>query len=188
MNNRVPPQEAIDAAVEIGRQSPCAKSKRGVVIFARHVSDQVLIYSRGYNSPPAPFVCDGSEACQGACAKVAEHAEAAALRLLGGTMAAGLGLELLHVKVRNGELVESGPPSCSDCSKAILADRRIWRVWLLHESGWTGYGPVDFHALSLIESERPVILPPEPNPIIGIHVRGHEHVMYIDDPRRHGEE
>lgn len=153
----VPPHEAVAAAIEAGRASPCAKSKRGVSIFARHPGPNVVVYARAHNSPPEPFDCDGSAACKNACRAICEHAEAAALRLLGGVHAAGRGLELLHIKVVDGKPVVSGPPSCPRCSLAILADRRISTVWLLHAEGWRSYTPEAFHGRSLRAVGLPVI-------------------------------
>jgi hypothetical protein len=57
-------------------------------------------------------------------------------------------MHMLHVKVVDQEAVPSGPPSCIDCSKAIL-EAGIKVMWLLHEDGLKGYPALDFHNLSL---------------------------------------
>jgi deoxycytidylate deaminase len=41
-------------------KSPCAKSKRGVVIF--DISSGKIV-GRGHNRPPRPWECDGSDRC-----------------------------------------------------------------------------------------------------------------------------
>jgi hypothetical protein len=139
-------ETALKRATEAGAASPCAKSKRGVVVF--HPCQPIHFYPSA-NHPPAPFICDGSPPCRAACRDVAVHAEAAAVLA---ALAAGVklaeGWELLHVKVVDGRPVPSGPPSCVRCSTLIL-EAGIRRVWLLHESGLKGYDAVEFHRLSL---------------------------------------
>lgn len=144
-----PPQFVIDAAIAEANRSPCAKSKRGVAIFSDPGWDSLhptRLFSCAHNAQPDPLKCDGSEACRNACAKLCEHAEAAALRKFDTFGASG---DLLHVKTVDGQLVPSGGPSCWQCSRAILADRRIDGVWLFHEAGWRRYTPTEFHALTL---------------------------------------
>jgi deoxycytidylate deaminase len=140
------PNTALKLATLAGASSPCAKSKRGVVIF--HPC-QPLHFHPGVNHPPAPFICDGSPACRAACRDVAVHAEAAAIL---SARAAGVkfaeGWELLHVKVVDGKAVPSGSPSCIRCS-ALILEAGVRRVWLLHENGLRSYDPVEFHRLSL---------------------------------------
>jgi deoxycytidylate deaminase len=139
-----PPSYVIRYAVAVANTSPCAKSKRGVVIY-----DRVVMMAHGTNGPPTPFVCTGSATCRWNCPKLCEHAEAAALRNLEGSR---VGYQLLHIKTVDGEPVASGGPSCVDCSKAILADGRISGVWLMHEDGWRRYDPVEFHELSAAQN------------------------------------
>jgi len=140
-------QAALRDAIEAGRQSPCAKSKRGVVIFRRTGRD---ILGTGFNAPPPGFTCDGSETCRAACSNVAVHAEQAALidahrhrRPLGGA-------EMIHIKIVDGQPVAGGGPSCPDCSKLIL-QAGLGIVWLLearegHPNGvWVRRTPEDFH-------------------------------------------
>jgi deoxycytidylate deaminase len=143
-------KQALERAVNMGSQSPCAKSKRGVVIWDPELFD---ILCANHNHPPSGFACDGSEACRQNCGKLCVHAEVAAI------IDAKSGLHrchMLHVKVVDGEAVPSGPPSCTDCSKAILA-AGIKMMWLLHEGGLKGYPAVEFHKLSLKYRELPVI-------------------------------
>lgn len=146
-----PPQAAIDAAVEAGSWSPCAKSKRGAAIYRTigTFHDQAgRVVVTGHNAQPPGFECDGSAACRANCGKLCEHAEAAALRLLREPVQHNA-LDMLHAKVVDGELVPSGPPSCWQCSRAILADGRVGGVWLFHEDGWRRYGAAEFHRLTL---------------------------------------
>lgn len=145
MNNilEFPPKEIVDAAVMMAKRSPCSKSKRGVVIWDP-VSREIM--SRGFNSPPQSFQCDGSSRCRENCGKLCEHAEQEALRTLSGPAER---LDLLHVKVVSGEPVTSGGPSCWQCSRSIARDERIVGVWLYHEYGWERYLSNEFHAITL---------------------------------------
>jgi deoxycytidylate deaminase len=131
----------IPRAVQVALRSPCAKSRRGVVIFDEHG-----VIASGCNAQPAPFACDGSDACRAACGKLCVHAEAAALRDAG--RFAVRGAHMLHVKAEKGVPVASGPPSCWQCSREILA-AGVAKVWLLHDDGVRGYTAVEFHRLTL---------------------------------------
>lgn len=144
---------ALRRAIEEGAKSPCSKSKRGVVIWkAGHAGDHEIVSA--HNGPPPGFACDGTDACRAACGRLCLHAE---MRALFHTPRDAT--DLLHVKVVNGVGVPSGPPSCVDCSKAIL-DRGISRVWLLHETGLRLYSARDFHVQSVLNNELPLIRQP----------------------------
>jgi deoxycytidylate deaminase len=147
--------EALEAAVEAGRKSPCAKSQRGVVLFHREEG----VVGMGFNHPPAPFVCDGSEKCRAACGKICVHAEMAALRrYLWKRQEAGVHIsdvEMLHVKVVNGEAHTSDAPSCWQCSREIL-DAGIKTMWLLLGTGLRRYTAEEFHRLTLEHHSLPV--------------------------------
>lgn len=138
----VPSDKIVSAAVNAANKSPCAKSKRGVVIWNKFGH----IVSVGHNRQPYPFSCTGSAACRSLCRDLCIHAEAFALNELS-TMEDNL--EMLHVKTVEGSLVASGNPSCLPCSKAILHDGRVDGVWLLHESGWKRYRSEEFHILTI---------------------------------------
>jgi deoxycytidylate deaminase len=59
------------------------------------------------------------------------------------------GRELMHLKAVNGLLVASGPPSCVQCSKLILA-AGVEGVWLFRPDAlWHRYTATEFHQLSL---------------------------------------
>lgn len=139
---------ALAAAVGTAMRSPCAKSKRGVVIFKG-----TYVLAAGYNHPPSPMRCDASPECYEACGKICVHAEVAALRCLS---SCAENLEMLHVKVIDGVAVPSGPPSCWQCSREILDSGQFSRVWLLHERGLVAYTPLEFHEATLRHHGLPV--------------------------------
>ena len=137
--------KALDAAVKVAMRSPCMKTQRGVVIFGRDMG----VIASGFNYPPKPYKCTGTDACRAACKKICIHAEMAAL-LDGRLWAWGWGrCEMLHVKVVDGEPVASGPPYCWQCSRHILENRFIEKMWLLHEEGLHAYTALEFHQLTL---------------------------------------
>jgi deoxycytidylate deaminase len=135
--------DALRDAVYFANRSPCAKSKRGVVIF-----NESGICAAGYNAPPEPFVCTGDNDCRDACGKTCVHAEQAALLEYDGHGLRGQP-QMLHVKTVDGVAVPSGPPSCWQCSKLILASGIVSGIWLLHEDGLRLYDPVTFHRMTL---------------------------------------
>ena len=131
--------------------SPCAKSKRGVVVW----DTGGHIVSGACNSPPPPFKCDGSSRCLANCGELCVHAETAALQ----NVPQGLtNLHMLHVKVVNKAVVPSGYPSCHRCSSQMLAHSALCAMWLLHEEGLRRYDMKEFHLLSLRAKGLPVIL------------------------------
>lgn len=117
----------VDQAVAFARRSPCAKSKRGVVILRENGS----IVGAGFNHPPAGLVCTGDEACRAACGQLCVHAEMDALREVGNR---GGPLEVVHIKVVDGKPVPGGGPSCSPCARDMLDDGRVIAVWLLQST------------------------------------------------------
>lgn len=157
----------IPDAVRIALRSPCAKSQRGVLI----IQDTPFgpgVSAVGHNAQPKGFVCDGSARCRDAGSQLCEHAEQAAIYDLTAHrqfLPTGA-LHMLHVKVKYGEAVASGTPSCWQCSRAILATGLIERVWLIdsiHDAGgrqvfmlasWTADA---FHAATLANCGLPVI-------------------------------
>jgi hypothetical protein len=141
-----PPDWVIERAREQAMKSPCAKSKRGVVIFDAvmeadrerierrtgvQIARAIMIRGIGFNGPPSPLACDGSAECRRDCAKICLHAEHRALAstmFMGGAQA-----ELVHVKVVNGIVVAGGPPSCWQCSREVL-ESGIRGVWLFENA------------------------------------------------------
>ncbi len=150
--------QALEAAVEAAKSSPCAKTKRGAVIFLRPDSLYIPaipvfgVYARGHNGPPRPFLCAGTPACHSACTKICVHAEAHALLRLTHTHLRRhylySHLEMLHVEIVDGKPVPSGPPSCWQCSRLIL-HAGISTVWLLHSDGLRSYSAHEFHLATL---------------------------------------
>ena len=138
------PEEALKHATAAGRLSPCAKSKRGVVIWTR----QGGLYADGWNHPPEGFQCHGDDACRAACGKVSIHAEMDAILKAGRRGIGIMGKDMLHVKVVDGKAVPSGPPSCVYCSKHLIL-AGLAGMWLLHEDGLRRYTVEDFHRLTL---------------------------------------
>lgn len=146
-------RDALDRAIDVGLLSPCAKSRRGVVIFHREEG----VVAVGCNHPPQPFACDGSAGCREHCGKVCVHAESAALHDLRRRSPIAQGpLEMLHVKVVGHEGVPSGSPSCWQCSREVL-EAGIATFWLLHEDGLHAYSAEDFHAATLRHHGLPLI-------------------------------
>lgn len=165
-----PIESCIAAARHAATLSPCAKSNRGAVVFDPNTG---RIVGRGWNHQPIGYACDGSAACRAACGELCIHAEDAAIRavpsnlLLDGQMH---GLDLVHVKVVDGQVVPGGGPSCWQCSRLVV-DVGIKGVWLyeLHEIAylpsdpvpgkWRFYRADEFHRLTLQHSRNrlPVI-------------------------------
>lgn len=153
--------EALQEAIRIGSLSPCAKSKRGVVLSDRGCG----LLGSGYNHPPDGFVCDASQECQANCNKLCVHAEMDAVANFTGGIKTGtfrwddlerLRPEMVHVKVVDGEGVPSGGPSCWQCSRHVI-NFGITAFWLLHEDGLRCYSPDEFHELTLKAGSLPVI-------------------------------
>lgn len=142
--------DALKVATDAACQSPCAKSKRGVVVWGPGTG----VMAATYNAPPAGYRCDGSPACRASCRKVAVHAEQAAILDAHRWGKPVRGLEMLHVKVEGGKAVPSGGPSCPDCSKLIVA-AGLSGMWL-YEADPTSPSPKlrrytadEFHRLTL---------------------------------------
>lgn len=154
-----PPLPMIAFAIEAAKQSPCAKSKRGAVLF----DDEDRVWGKGWNGPP-PQVggslskCDGSATCREHCTKRCLHAESRAvvdaMTNRGSSFPA-----MLHVKIdEDGKLVAGGGPSCWQCSRLIVDVGFITGVWLYqrafadgpedHQITWRWYKAVDFHRIT----------------------------------------
>lgn len=180
MTAATPPQAVIDRAVAEATRSPCRKSARGVVIYAPTAKSPAdgpppwspqgaVVFGRGTNGPPAPFVCDGTDLCRAACRRLCVHAEARAIleavsRRTGGQKRDRplAGFDALHVKVVDGMLVAGGGPSCVQCSVLVL-ETGLDGFWLYEEMDATGrgvwmrYTAEQFHAASLSAHELPII-------------------------------
>lgn len=150
MTSSAPPEDMIDLAVRTARLSPCAKSKRGVVVFGhdKDCDNGVDAIANGFNGQPLPFECDGTDHCKEACAKRCVHAEDRALRQAcivhvannrghrrhASDWLEGLGnlreYEAVHVKLdAAGNLTWGGGPSCWQCSRTVM-DVHLGAFWL----------------------------------------------------------
>lgn len=155
------PPHVLEVARARAAQSPCAKSKRGAVIFdpadwsilahannhlpgGRPCALAVAIEDRDRANPRATF--GDAEACRQACGVRCVHAEARAILDVRPRMR-GIALEILHVKVVEGVVVASGAPSCVPCA-ALILEAGLAACWLLHAEGWRRYGAGEFYRLS----------------------------------------
>lgn len=169
---------AISLAVQEALASPCQKSKRGAVAFARRTMYQLdpsppdrtgrlmAVFERGHNRPIGPLTCSGSEQCRVSCRHVCDHAEAIAvskwLAAHGrGPQGAAL-FDVVHIELRPNEAEgvwepvpfdrEGQPkgPSCITCAKDMLrAEARL--VWLWGVTGWRWWYAQDFFRDTLEE-------------------------------------
>lgn len=129
-----PSYRIVEHAIRIASGSPCQKSKRGEVVF----DDFGRVLSAASNRPPIPRICDGTTKRRASCAKRCLHAEDTAIAMV---MSLPLEhrrrIEVLHVKVVNGDLVPGDGPSCWQCSRRIL-DSGVSAIWLFQDgaAGW----------------------------------------------------
>ena len=128
---------AISQAIAAAMKSPC-RSQRGAAVWRGNT-----IISVGFNYVPAGDACDGSTTCKQSCGLRAIHAEQMAL-----VRGDAHGAEMLHVHISRGHLMASGPPSCLQCSKLMLA-AELSGMWLFHTAGWRRYDVEEFHRLTL---------------------------------------
>lgn len=172
-----PPDLIVSLACNTASNGPCAKSKRGVVIYGpdSYQGNVPVIFGNAFNSQPWPYECDKSDACKAACGQLCIHAEQRAIMQMIRPSPTDLALfkfgdevrypepgslALVHVKVVDGKLVPSPKgPSCEQCSKLIVENKWIGRVWLyVAEGSWNGYDPVNFHRKTLIACGLPITL------------------------------
>lgn len=160
-----PPMEAVHAAEVEAAQSPCAKSKRGAVIFDTRT---LGIVGGAYNRPPLSLACDGSSECRTSCAKRCLHAESLALRLWqavldvqrdpGDPITDPAVFDLVHVKIdHDGRVIAGGGPSCWQCAREVL-DAGLGGVWLFEGSQlihrppvWARYSAEEFWTATCAE-------------------------------------
>lgn len=140
-------QWALQQAIERANLSNC-QSKRGVIIWHRKIG----FIAGGYNAPPKPKICNGSNACKANCSKTAVHAEQQAIINAFNLTVPLSECEMIHVKTVDGKAVTSEKPSCWQCSKLILA-ARIRYMWLYQVEGLVRYTAADFHEKTLINCE-----------------------------------
>lgn len=129
-------------AVETGKDSPCQRDKRGVVI----VRDGVLV-GKNVNAPPAGFVCV-PKYCEPTCRTYAVHAEMNAIASAMQRWQSVSGATMYHARVENGLLQDSREPRCPDCSKHVIAFG-IKEFVLKHAQGYVAYSAQELNELSL---------------------------------------
>lgn len=135
----------LEQAAREARKSGCRKSQRGAVI-----ADEVgNIVGRGYNMPTICGKCcmrqdirDNGQAER--CAAI--HAEQMAVLDAFSRRESLRGLTLYHIKVQDGQMIPSGHPSCTVCSR-IIAFTGV-KVVLWHREGYALYQPEEFNDLS----------------------------------------
>jgi len=145
-NVTTPPDFVIAEALRESTHSPC-QSKRGAAIFELVDGRWAQLHGLGHNAPPEGFLCDASDACKQVCRRTAIHAEQMAI-------ARGWqvrGCDLVHVKAVDCVLVDSGPPSCVECSKLAILFGLV-HVWLFEASGWHRYPVREFHLRSVFNA------------------------------------
>lgn len=123
----------INHATEQVRLSPCKKSQRGAVIFK---GERIL--GQGFNAPIPPEICT-PELCMSVCRFHTIHAER---RACYDALAKGFdlkGASILHMKIKNGQVVPVQEASCLDCSAYLMGLKRdgilLHELILLHEDG-----------------------------------------------------
>lgn len=137
----------LSIAVDVAKGSPCAKSRRGVVIF----DSLGHVVGRGFNSPPCGWTCARTEECRANCRNICVHAEQAAILDAGRIV---LGMQMLHIEIDDAghPLTADKGPTCLECAKLILA-AGIKTMWLYQQNegtrGLTPYPGFDFHLQTL---------------------------------------
>lgn len=127
-------------AIDIGVQSPCDKSKRGVVIIGYNRGIGTVAAHVSAHNAPARGTCRQSARCREQCRHICNHAEQIALVRWAAHVPARrvpqLDVELYHCKVNNlGMMIPTGGPSCVPCANALRAYGHIRAVWLFQKSG-----------------------------------------------------
>lgn len=151
MNPMQPSGRILDAVVRTASLGPCAKSKRGAIVFSRNPE---VIYGNAHNSPPWPYECSKTDDCKKDCGRICIHAEQRAiLQMLAGDYQPRpsyreVELEIVHAKAVDGKLVGSREPSCDQCSKLII-EACVSRVWLFDGTSWNSWDAASFHRATL---------------------------------------
>ncbi|MCL5784735.1 MAG: hypothetical protein M1142_05295 [Patescibacteria group bacterium] len=107
-------QFIIDAATEEAKRSPCAKSKRGAIVFK---DGQIL--GRDHNHPNIPHTCV-PDVCMSYCSVYTTHAERGACQdaiFKGNNLD---GASILHMKVKKGLVMPVEQAQCLDCSSYLM--------------------------------------------------------------------
>lgn len=133
-------------AVQAAYNAQCLSSQRGVILVK-----EGFIISRGWNTPPDGKRCGYclrdiiKEATTEPCRAL--HAEQLAILNAYRSERDLRDSRMYHIKVKNGEIRKSGPPSCTICSKLILASG-ISEFALWEEEGIKIYTAQEFNNAS----------------------------------------
>ncbi len=136
----------IKTAILEAEKSVCSKSKRGVVIVKK-LSDENVVVGKGYNTPALGRICYPKH-CYNICNQYCIHAEQNAIFNALSNVHNLKNSRLYHIKVKDGEVKNSGQPSCIECSKLILKVG-IEGIVLKHDEGYGLYSSEEFYDLSL---------------------------------------
>lgn len=164
---------AITLAVEAAQQSPCQKSKRGAVAFAKRrmyrppdtIGREGTTFISAHNHPIHPLTCSGDDLCKAACRHLCDHAEAIAVskwvaRHASGDQGSAM-FDVVHIELRPNDAGVWEPvafdregqpkgPSCITCARDMLrAEARL--VWLWGVEGWRWWYAQDFFRDTLEE-------------------------------------
>lgn len=135
----------LEEAAKKAENSRCKKSQRGAVI-----ADEVgNIIGRGCNMPTICDMCCLREKVHDngqieRCTAI--HAEQVAILDALSRRGDLKGLILHHIKVKDGQMVPSGAPSCTLCSR--VTSFTGLRVVLWHQEGYALYDAEEFNELS----------------------------------------
>ena len=131
-------------AAEEAKKSTCKKSQRGALIVKGEV-----ILSRGHSKVTLSELCnpcirenikDNShvELCS------AIHAEQITLLKVDSRLLKNA--RMYQIKVKDGEMRQSGKPSCTVCSRMIYEAGIEFVLW--HKEGYAVYGPEELNKIS----------------------------------------
>lgn len=128
-------------AVSEATLSPCAKSRRGAVVFK---DGQIL--GKGNNSPKDDKFCI-PPICYPICSEYCDHAEANALKDAISKGRDVEGASMFHIKVKGRAPVVSDDLSCLKCS-TLVCEANIGEFILYQSSGFVAYPTEEFDKLT----------------------------------------
>lgn len=140
-------EKYVKIAAECAKLSTCKKSQRGAVIVK-----EGFVVGLGYNKATIEELCDPCireqikdnsrvELCS------AIHAEQMAIMDAAKGNSFLKGSRMYHIKVKDGEMRQSGKPSCTVCSRLIL-ESGVAEVVSWHKEGYALYSSKEFNELS----------------------------------------
>jgi len=131
------------AAIE-ATYSKCKKSQRGVII----IKNDIMI-GKGHNKPTLENLCCMREEITDngrveLCTAI--HAEQMAMIDAANHGFILNGGRMYHIKTKKGQMVPSGEPSCTVCSRLIYEAGLEFVLW--HKEGYAIYDPKELNELS----------------------------------------